>query len=64
MSPEEIKELRLRLGLSQQALSELIGVGLCTVNRWERGHKRPQRMAQRKLEELAGKARKAPKLGD
>ena len=66
MSPEEIKDIRVRLEMSQQALAELVGVSLNTVNRWERGHTRPLRMARRRLEELASKARRETKknLGD
>lgn len=37
LSPEEIRELRHSLGLTQADLEMLIGVGPKTVGRWERG---------------------------
>lgn len=58
MKPEEIKELRTRLGLSQQSFAELIGVGIATVNRWEMGRARPLKMALRNMEELAGRTKR------
>ena len=35
--PEEIRDLRRSLGLSQAALEDLLGVGPKTVVRWEKG---------------------------
>jgi DNA-binding transcriptional regulator YiaG len=43
MSPEEIRELRLRLDLTQQEISELLQVGEKTYTRWENGRSRPSR---------------------
>lgn len=37
MSPEQLKALRNKLGLTQQALADRIGVNLSTVWRWEHG---------------------------
>jgi transcriptional regulator with XRE-family HTH domain len=37
MDPQELRERRLRLGLSQPALAELLSVAPMTVSRWERG---------------------------
>lgn len=37
LMPEEIRALRLDLGLTQQAFERLLGVGPKTVVRWERG---------------------------
>jgi putative transcriptional regulator len=34
---ERLRRLRLRLGLSQEALAQLLGVSFATVNRWECG---------------------------
>ncbi len=42
MTPEQIKKLRVSLGLSQFEFSEAIGVSRGTVTSWERGHKCPQ----------------------
>lgn len=37
MSPDDVRKLRKRLGLTQEALAELAGVHPMTVSRWERG---------------------------
>jgi DNA-binding transcriptional regulator YiaG len=37
LSAEAIKTLRKKWGLSQQELATLLGVGIATVSRWERG---------------------------
>lgn len=43
MNPEEIKNVRTRLGYSQQELASILGVSFATVNRWENGKARPQK---------------------
>lgn len=62
MTAQEIKQLRLDLGLTQQALAEQVGVAVTTVHRWEAGKRRPTTLAlRRQLEQLARQvARKAP----
>ena len=42
MAPEEIKQARKKLKLSQKAFADVLGVSFATVNRWERGHAEPQ----------------------
>ncbi|MBS3956260.1 MAG: type II toxin-antitoxin system MqsA family antitoxin [Clostridiales bacterium] len=37
LRPDEIRELRMNLGLTQGDLERLLGVGEKTVGRWERG---------------------------
>lgn len=37
VQPEEIKEYRENLGLTQQRFSELLGIGIATLNRYENG---------------------------
>jgi transcriptional regulator with XRE-family HTH domain len=37
MTPEEIKALRERLHLTQEAFAGILGVSFATVNRWENG---------------------------
>ncbi len=44
MLPEEIRELRQRLGLTQREISELLQAGEKSFTRWEKGHGRPSRM--------------------
>ncbi len=48
----DIKAIRERMGLRQEAFARLLGVSLMTVNRWERGHFKPSLMAQEKIERL------------
>ncbi len=52
MNPEKIKQIRLRLGWSQEKLARELGVSFCTVNRWEKGRTSPSPMAIRGLERL------------
>ena len=49
MSPQEIKELRLILGLSQEMFASVIGVSFTTCNRWENGKCKPSRLAIQKM---------------
>jgi DNA-binding transcriptional regulator YiaG len=43
MTPTELKAIRAKLGLSQAALAELLGVKRNTVVRWEMGkHPMPE----------------------
>ena len=37
LQPEEIKEFREKLGLTQQEFSEMLGIGIATLNRYENG---------------------------
>lgn len=54
--PELIRELRRRLGLSQEKLAAKLGISFQTVNRWEKGHAKPSPLAmqsiKQKLEEM------------
>lgn len=47
-----IKELRGRLGLSQEKLADKLGVSLPTVNRWEKGASQPDPRARKNLVEF------------
>lgn len=55
MNPEEIKNLRTSLGLTQQKLAQLLGVSFTTLNRWENGQVRPSKLALTKLHGLRSK---------
>lgn len=48
---ELIRELRERLGLSQEKFANQLGVSFKTVNRWENGHAKPLPMAQKLIEQ-------------
>ena len=52
MKPDEIKAMRLNLGLSQEHFARKLGVALGTVNRWERGRIRPKGLYAQALETL------------
>ena len=56
MTPEEIRSIRDRLGLSQEGFARELGVAYATVNRWEKGHKKPSALALKALERMARKA--------
>lgn len=43
--PEQVKEVRRQLGLSQEGLAHALGVSFATVNRWENGKTTPSRLA-------------------
>jgi DNA-binding transcriptional regulator YiaG len=44
--PEQVKEVRRQLELSQQGLAHALGVSFATVNRWENGKTTPSKMAK------------------
>lgn len=52
MLGEQIKELRIKLGLTQEEFAHRLGVTLCTVNRWENNKSIPSRLAIRQLEKI------------
>lgn len=49
---EIVKDIRSRLGLSQTELAEKLGVSFATVNRWEKGHCEPSRIAVGAIKQL------------
>lgn len=54
--PAEVEALRKRLGLTQEAFARAVDVTVSTVNRWERGHARPSKLAEKQLYALAATA--------
>lgn len=54
--PGLLREIRTKLGLSQEALAERLGVSFATVNRWEAGTNTPQRAAREAIARLADEA--------
>lgn len=53
MTPQEIIQLRLRLGLTQEQFAHKLGVTHVTVNRWENGKAKPSNLAKQALLNLA-----------
>jgi DNA-binding transcriptional regulator YiaG len=53
LSGAEIRELRKRLGLTQEEFAHAVAVTFSTVNRWENGHAKPSKLARRAIEALA-----------
>lgn len=49
--PSLVRELRQRLGLTQEKLAERLGVRFQTVNRWERGHAQPSPLALKAIKQ-------------
>lgn len=49
---EVIKTYRLRHGLSQERMAEIIGVAQRTISRWERGEDRPSVAQQKRLRDM------------
>ena len=47
-----IREVRTRLGLTQEKFAASLGVTLPTINRWENGRASPSPLAMRNLREL------------
>ncbi len=54
------RELRRRLGLSQERLGRRVGVSQTTVGRWESGEAHPPRATRRQLMALAEEAGPGP----
>lgn len=52
MTPTEIKDIRKKLGVSQEKLAQMLGVTFGTVNRWERGTCKPSNLALDKMKLL------------
>lgn len=55
MMPNEIKQLRVRLGWTQERLAHELGVSWTTVNRWENGKAKPSPLAEERLKTLQAK---------
>ncbi len=51
---EEIKKIRQKCFLSQEALGRELGVSFSSINRWERGKTKPNMSAMKKIKEFCG----------
>ena len=47
-----VRDLRAKLGLTQEQFAAKVGVTFSTVNRWENGRGKPSPLAVRRIEEL------------
>ncbi len=52
MDGKEIRELRKKLGLSQQLFAVLIGTSLPSISGWETNKHKPSHLALEKLEKI------------
>lgn len=52
MTPHEIKSLRKKLRLTQQAFADAVNVSFASVNRWENGVSKPGKLAIDRMENL------------
>jgi putative transcriptional regulator len=50
--PEQVRDVRRQLQLSQEELAHALGVSFATVNRWENGKTTPSKLAQRQFEQF------------
>lgn len=50
-----IRDLRSRLGLTQEEFAHALGITVSTVNRWEKGHSMPSKLARASLARFAGR---------
>ena len=53
--PEEIKKLRTRCFLTQEAFAKTLGVAFSTVNRWEQGKSKPNLAAMKHIKAFCEK---------
>jgi transcriptional regulator with XRE-family HTH domain len=51
-TPEEIKNIRLKMMMTQTEFAELLGISFASVNRYENGKSSPTFKVQRKLAEI------------
>ena len=56
MTGKEIKEKRIKLGLSQEGLARELKISVVTVSRWERGLQKPRALYASVLKDFLEKA--------
>ena len=52
MTPEEIYEIRMVIGVSQEKFAQMLGTTVVSVNRWEAGKVKPSRLYVKEIQEL------------
>ena len=50
-----IRELRLKLDMTQEEFAHALGITVSTVNRWEKGHSAPSKLARASLARFASR---------
>jgi len=50
---QSIRDLRSRLGMTQEEFAHAIAVTVSTVNRWENAHAEPSKLAWKAIRDLA-----------
>jgi transcriptional regulator with XRE-family HTH domain len=58
--PALVKDLRQRLGVTQEQFAHEVGVTFSTVNQWENGRRRPQPFLVKRLLEMDAASGKGP----
>ncbi len=58
MSPNEIRNLRFKLKLTQEDFARLLGLRVATVNRWENGVTKPSPLALMRLKQIQEEGKK------
>ena len=58
-SPDMVREVRATVGVSQSLFAQYIGVSLSNLQKWERGERKPSRMACRFMDELMSDPKRA-----
>lgn len=59
-----IRELRIRMGMTQEEFAHAVAVTFSTVNRWENGHAKPSKLARRAIEALARQGAPRPTIAN
>ena len=49
---ERLQEYRLRNRISQKKLGKMLGVTFATINRWENGHGKPNKISEYHIRKL------------
>lgn len=52
MDHDEIRQIREKLGMTQEKFAQKLGATVVTVNRWENGHQKPHRLYITEIEKL------------
>jgi putative transcriptional regulator len=52
MTPTEIHEIRMFIGVSQEKFAQMLGTTVVSVNRWENGKVTPSRLYIKEIKEL------------